>query len=101
MIIKGSMNYTYSGRRKKSYTKTKKVKETKNLDRDTNNSRSSSTMDYPSASSHPRNGHVSTKVDEQYAQARRDVSSNYTIAPAYNKGAYQVISKDNTKDIGK
>ena len=71
------------------------------LDRNTNNSRSSSTMDYPSASSHTHNGHVSTKVDEQYAQARRDVSSNYTIAPAYNKGAYQVISKDNTKDIGK
>jgi len=101
MIIKGSMNYTYSGRRKKSYTKTKKVKETKNLGRDTSNSRSRDIMDYPSASSNTSNGHVPTKVDEQYAQARRDVSSNYTIAPAYNKGAYQVISKDNTKDIGK
>ena len=58
-------------------------------------------MDYPSASSNPSNGHVPTKVDEQNAQERRNVSSNYTIAPAYNKGAYQVISKDNTKDIGK
>ena len=101
MIIKGSMNYTYSGRKKKSYTKTKKVKETKDLDRNTNNRNKPSTMDYPSVSSHPSNGHVPTKVDEQYAQARREVSSNYTIAPAYNKGAYQVISKDNTKDIGK
>lgn len=27
--------------------------------------------------------------------------SNHTVAPAYNKGAYQVISKDNIKDIGK
>jgi len=26
---------------------------------------------------------------------------NFTIAPAYNKGAYQVISKDNIKDIGR
>ena len=30
-----------------------------------------------------------------------EISSNYTIAPAYNKGAYQVISKANVKDIGK
>jgi len=29
------------------------------------------------------------------------ISSNYTIAPAYNKGAYQVISKDSIKDIGR
>jgi hypothetical protein len=29
------------------------------------------------------------------------VSKNYTIAPAYNKGAYQVIGKDNIKDIGR
>ena len=28
-------------------------------------------------------------------------SSKYTIAPAYNKGAYQVIPKDCIKDIGK
>ena len=26
---------------------------------------------------------------------------NFTIAPAYNKGAYQVISKQNVKDIGR
>ena len=28
-------------------------------------------------------------------------STNHTIAPAYNKGAYQVISKQNIKDIGR
>ena len=32
---------------------------------------------------------------------KKEISSKYTIAPAYNKGAYQVISKDNIKDIGK
>ena len=32
---------------------------------------------------------------------RLKISSNYTIAPAYNKGAYQVITKENVKDIGK
>ena len=29
------------------------------------------------------------------------VEHNFTIAPAYNKGAYQVISKNNIKDIGR
>ena len=28
-------------------------------------------------------------------------SKNFTIAPAYNKGAYQVITKNNVKDIGR
>ena len=28
-------------------------------------------------------------------------SKEHTIAPAYNKGAYQVISKTNIKDIGR
>jgi hypothetical protein len=28
-------------------------------------------------------------------------SKKFTIAPAYNKGAYQVIGKDNIKDIGR
>jgi len=32
---------------------------------------------------------------------RLKISANYTIAPAYNKGAYQVIPKANVKDIGK
>ena len=28
-------------------------------------------------------------------------SKKFTVAPAYNKGGYQVISKDNIKNIGK
>ena len=32
---------------------------------------------------------------------RLEESKKFTIAPAYNKGAYQVISKDNVKHIGK
>ena len=31
----------------------------------------------------------------------KSYSSNHTIAPAYNKGAYQVISETNIKDIGR
>ena len=32
---------------------------------------------------------------------RKSYSSGHTIAPAYNKGGYQVISKDCIKDIGR
>ena len=32
---------------------------------------------------------------------RLEESKKFTIAPAYNKGGYQVISKDNVKHIGK
>ena len=32
---------------------------------------------------------------------RRSYTTNHTIAPAYNKGPYQVISQSNIKDIGK
>ena len=39
-----------------------------------------------------------TKKDERY---KLEVSKNYTIAPAYNKGGYQVIGKNNIKDIGR
>lgn len=35
------------------------------------------------------------------ATERHELDSKYTIAPAYNKGAYQVISRDNVKDIGR
>ena len=35
------------------------------------------------------------------AAPRKVLKHNFTIAPAYNKGAYQVISKRDIKDIGK
>tara|TARA_B100000963_G_scaffold46768_2_gene35083 strand:- start:1642 stop:1980 length:339 start_codon:yes stop_codon:yes gene_type:complete len=37
----------------------------------------------------------------EWEQEKLKISSQYTIAPAYNKGAYQVIGKNNIKDIGK
>ena len=39
------------------------------------------------------------KVAKKDNSHKLEVSKNYTIAPAYNKGAYQVIGKDNIKDI--
>lgn len=35
-------------------------------------------------------------TDRSYAK-----DANFTVAPAYNKGAYQVISKENIQDIGR
>ena len=32
---------------------------------------------------------------------RLEESQKFTVAPAYNKGAYQVITKSNIKDIGR
>jgi len=32
---------------------------------------------------------------------RKSYRTNHTIAPAYNKGGYQVISPKNIKDIGR
>ena len=37
----------------------------------------------------------------QYTLEKIDISRTYTVAPAYNKGAYQVISKEHVKYIGK
>jgi len=36
--------------------------------------------------------------DNSYKQ---DISKQYTVSIAYNKGAYQVIPKGEVKDIGK
>jgi len=30
-----------------------------------------------------------------------EASKKFTVAPAYNKGGYQVINKNDIKDIGK
>ena len=35
------------------------------------------------------------------AEMKRNESKNWTVAPAYNKGAYQVIPKTGIKDIGR
>ena len=39
--------------------------------------------------------------DINWEKEKQEICKNYTIAPAYNKGAYQVIGKNNIKDIGK
>ena len=89
----GSLRYDPSGRKRKTHRKVKKatptfkpLNQTKPYRRETEY--------YPSQ---PMMG-VASKPDETYKQ---EVSQSYTLAPAYNKGAYQVISKENIKHIGK
>tara|TARA_R110000823_G_scaffold115491_5_gene238182 strand:+ start:189 stop:485 length:297 start_codon:yes stop_codon:yes gene_type:complete len=41
---------------------------------------------------------VNTKEDNTY---KLNESKNYTVAPAYNKSGYMVVSKKNIKDIGR
>jgi hypothetical protein len=93
MIVIGSTNYTPSGRKRKVHRKVKKAQtafkplnQTKPYRRETEY--------YPSQ---PMMG-VASKSDDSYKQ---EVSKSYTLAPAYNKGAYQVIPTENIKDIGR
>lgn len=59
---------------------------------------SESTQLYRQTGEIPPNGtrHPTASLDR--ANASRD---NYTIAPAYNKGGYQVISKEDIKTAGR
>ena len=43
-------------------------------------------------------GEYTVPVDNSY---KKDISKQYTVSIAYNKGAYQVIPKGEVKDIGK
>jgi len=42
-----------------------------------------------------------SRIDAKWQMEKQQISSNYTIAPAYNKGAYQVIPNNEIKLIGK
>jgi len=46
----------------------------------------------------PKMGNGGTKPVSNF---RLEESQKFTVAPAYNKGAYQVITKSNIKDIGR
>ena len=100
MIIKGSMGYTASGRRKKSYNSKRKIKD----DGSVLSSSRNNSIDGDHVRSHNSNSPFKGQLGrstEEYLAERRAISSKYTIAPAYNKGAYQVIGEDNLEDIGK
>ena len=63
--------------------------------------------EYQGDSQHPAEGSIpslsptSDVIPVGVAAKRMPLKHNFTIAPAYNKGAYQVISKSDIKNIGK
>jgi hypothetical protein len=99
MIIHGAINYDQTGRRKKTTTtRTRHRRHTPN-----------------GTSSIPDYSYRRTRADDVKSldtricdtgvspdtKIKQEVSKNYTVAVAYNKGAYQVIPKDGIKHIGK
>ena len=44
---------------------------------------------------------TSKYVPQESQDYKKEISKNYTVAPAYNKGAYQVIPNECIEDIGK
>lgn len=50
----------------------------------------------------PSKGVSGSNANENHSQEyKKEISGRYTIAPAYNKGAYQVIPRNEVEDIGK
>lgn len=97
----GSLRYDMHGRkRKQSRTSMRKVKSVevsgihKIPDYDTHRSVSHREK-YPSA---PMTAEYKAAPDTSY---KKEISSQYTVAIAYNKGAYQVVSNSDIKHIGK
>ncbi len=87
----GSLRHTPSGRKRKPLPKAKKyTPEFKPYESPKTYRRE--TPEYRSADVR---GHNTDLVEKP------QLDSKYTIAPAYNKGAYQVISTENVKDIGR
>ena len=95
MIVQGSLNYTPSGRKvsTKSLSKRRQLLWHCNTNREKENTYRIESKGYPSLP-------LGDPDPEETAQ-REYYTSNHTVAPAYNKGAYQVISEENIKDIGR
>lgn len=107
-MIYGSMTHSYSGKKRK--TSAWKKKSAPRKCRTESLRVESSFKDRIDEMNAHRERYPSFvgKVSEATANSsyednsyKREISKKYTIAPAYNKGAYQVIGKNNIKDIGK
>ncbi len=92
-MIKGSMMYDQHGRKRK----VKKLYASKKAKP---NFAKQATKQFKQASEIPSMpiGEYKTPTDNSY---KKEVSKQYTVSIAYNKGAYQVIPQKEVKDIGK
>ena len=99
--MSGSMKYGPSGKRRKTNAwKAKKrhqMKMTAPIQKPVHGQKPEQKI--PSLVSNSKGALGGKNLD--WEREKLEISSQYTIAPAYNKGAYQVIGKNNIKDIGK
>lgn len=93
-MIKGSMLYDQFGRKRKVSHLYKSKKATPNFKAQAKKKLKNDEKIYPSAPV----GEYTVPEDNSY---KADISKQYTVSIAYNKGAYQVIPKGEVKDIGK
>ena len=97
MIVQGSMNYTTCGRKmSNSKSRRKRRQQIWHWQTAVLPDYHVDNKEYTSVPLGAPNPHETAKKDKSYTS-----SSRHTIAPAYNKGAYQVITEENIKDIGR
>ena len=93
MIVQGSLNHTTSGRKMKRPWQPRRRQQVWHWRTVSMPVYREDEKKYPSAE-------LSLPTQDETAK-KEYYTSSHTIAPAYNKGAYQVISKENIKDIGR
>ena len=102
MIIKGSLNYDSHGRRRKTVRtkrRSHKSKWTKvGAVAQQGEHRICTAKVAGSIPVSSTNAGKGTAVDNSW---KVEISKKYTVAPAYNKGAYQVIPPTDVEHIGK
>ena len=102
MIINGSLNYDSHGRRRKTVRKKRRTKQSKwkslGAVAQQGERRTCTAKVADSISVSSTNAGKGTMPDNSW---KLEISKKYTVAPAYNKGAYQVIPREDVEHIGK
>ena len=101
MIVKGSLGYDQHGRKRKQLRKkTKKVNSKWTKATKSDNSGKVFKQDSSNKTKYPSAKVMDYKTPEDTSY-KKEISKQYTVSIAYNKGAYQVIPRKEVKDIGK
>jgi len=96
MIINCSMRYSPSGRKRKTNA-WKKAKKPNFVAQETKNFKTPDTTTKIPSMIHS----TKTKYKNEDNSWKVEESKKFTVAPAYNKGAYQVIPRGDVEWIGK
>ena len=99
MLVKGSINYSPCGRKRKTKRTSKRTVSAKPLKQSAEMKERLARIKAEQEKYPSLNG--TQYIPQKDTQYKNEVSKRYTVAVAYNKGGYQVISKENIKDIGK